>query len=96
MICRHCNSKNMKPVIDLGSSPPSNAYLLPRDLIKLEKWFPLKVNVCIECLLVQTEDYANADELFDSDYAYFSSFSKTMLDHSRCYVDDMVERYSLN
>jgi SAM-dependent methyltransferase len=96
MICRHCSSPNMKPVIDLGSSPPSNAYLLPEDLTKLEKWFPLKVNVCNECFLVQTEDYANADELFDVDYAYFSSFSKTMLDHSKCYVDDMVARYSLN
>jgi SAM-dependent methyltransferase len=96
MICRHCSSTNMKPVIDLGSSPPSNAYLLPEDLTKLEKWFPLKVNVCAECFLVQTEDYTNADELFDGDYAYFSSFSKTMLDHSKCYVDDMVKRYSLN
>jgi SAM-dependent methyltransferase len=96
MICRHCSSPNMKPVIDLGSSPPSNAYLLPEDLTKLEKWFPLKVNVCNECFLVQTEDYSNADELFDGDYAYFSSFSKTMLDHSKRYVDDMVERLSLN
>lgn len=96
MICRHCNSQNLNPVIDLGSSPPSNAYLLQEDLIKLEKWFPLKVNVCKECFLVQTEDYANADELFDVDYAYFSSFSKTMLDHSKFYVDDMVKRYSLN
>ena len=96
MICRHCSSSNIKPVIDLGSSPPSNAYLLPADLFKLEKWYPLRVNVCAECFLVQTEDYANADELFDVGYAYFSSFSKTMLDHSKCYVDDMVERYSLN
>ena len=96
MICRYCSSPNLNPVIDLGSSPPSNAYLLQEDLIKLEKWFPLKVNVCMECFLVQTEDYANADELFDVDYAYFSSFSKTMLDHSKCYVDDIAKRYSLN
>ena len=96
MKCRHCNSANMKPVIDLGSSPPSNAYLLQEDLSKLEKWFPLKVNVCVECFLVQTEDYADADELFNVDYAYFSSFSKTMLDHSKCYVGDMVDRFSLN
>jgi SAM-dependent methyltransferase len=96
VICRHCSSSNLNPVLDLGSSPPSNAYLLEDDLTKLERWFPLKVNVCMECFLVQTEDYANADELFDGDYAYFSSFSKTMLDHSKCYVDDMVERFSLN
>ena len=66
------------------------------DLNKLEKWFPLKVNVCNECFLVQTEDYSNADELFDGNYAYFSSFSQTMLDHSENYVDDMVKRFGLN
>jgi SAM-dependent methyltransferase len=82
-------------MIDLGSSPPSNAYLLESDLIRVEKWFPLRVNVCLECFLVQTEDYTNADELFDMDYAYFSSFSKTMLDHSQRYVNDMVDRYGL-
>ena len=96
MKCRHCGSQNLSPVIDLGSSPPSNAYLFEGDLNKLEKWFPLKVNVCNECFLVQTEDYSNADELFDADYAYFSSFSKTMLDHSMNYVGGMVERFSLN
>jgi SAM-dependent methyltransferase len=82
-------------MIDLGSSPPSNAYLLESDLIRVEKWFPLRVNVCLECFLVQTEDYTNADDLFDMDYAYFSSFSKTMLDHSQRYVNDMVDRYGL-
>lgn len=96
MKCRHCYSQNLSSVIDLGSSPPSNAYLLKKDLNKLEKWFPLKVNVCNECFLVQTEDYSNADELFNSDYAYFSSFSITMLDHSKRYVDDMVKRFCLN
>ena len=96
MKCRHCGSQNLSRVIDLGSSPPSNAYLFHKDLNKLEKWFPLKANVCNECFLVQTEDYSNADELFDGDYAYFSSFSKTMLDHSKRYVDDMVERLSLS
>ena len=95
MMCRHCNSSNLKPMIDLGASPPSNAYLLESDLIGVEKWFPLRVNVCLECFLVQTEDYTNADDLFDTDYAYFSSFSKTMLDHSQRYVNDMVDRYGL-
>ena len=96
MKCRHCSAELQHTFVDLGSAPPSNAYLLNNDLTKLEKWYPLKVNVCIECFLVQTEDYADANELFDGDYAYFSSFSKTMLDHSKCYVDDMVERYNLN
>lgn len=96
MICRHCKSSNLSPMIDLGSSPPSNAYLSESDLIKVEKWFPLRVNVCLECFLVQTEDYTNADELFDADYAYFSSFSKTMLEHSGSYVRDMESRFELS
>ena len=96
MKCRHCSTDLKHTFLDLGSAPPSNAYLLSADLTKLERWYPLKVNVCAECFLVQTEDYADADQLFDADYAYFSSFSKTMLDHSKCYVDDMVERYNLN
>jgi SAM-dependent methyltransferase len=96
MTCRHCKSSNLSSMIDLGSSPPSNAYLTKRDLIKLEKWFPLRVNVCLECFLVQTEDFTNADELFDADYAYFSSFSKTMLEHSDSYVRDMESRFELS
>ena len=96
MKCRHCGSQNLSTVIDLGSAPPSNAYLFQSDLNKLEKWFPLKINVCNECFLVQTEDHSNADELFDEKYAYFSSFSKTMLDHSKRYVDDMVKRFGLS
>ena len=95
MKCRHCNSRDLKKVIDLGLSPISNAYVLGADLNTYEKWYPLKLNVCSECFLVQTEDYSNPDELFTNDYAYFSSFSKTMLDHSKNYVNKMIQRYSL-
>lgn len=95
MKCRHCEAELTMPFIDLGSAPPSNAYLTEDSLKKPEKWFPLKVLVCKECWLVQTEDYANADELFDSDYAYFSSFSTTWLKHAEQYVFDMVERFKL-
>ncbi|MDH4316975.1 MAG: class I SAM-dependent methyltransferase, partial [Desulfobulbaceae bacterium] len=61
-----------------------------------EKWFPLRVLVCEQCWLVQTEDYAGRDELFDKDYAYFSSFSSSWLAHAKHYVNDMVLRFSLN
>jgi len=61
-----------------------------------EKYFPLRVLVCTECWLVQTEDYAGAVELFSSDYAYFSSFSTTWLKHAERYVEDMVGRFGLN
>jgi hypothetical protein len=61
-----------------------------------EKYFPLRVLVCGECWLVQTEDYARADELFSSDYAYFSSFSSTWLKHAEQYVTNMATRFELN
>lgn len=95
MKCRHCQSILDLELIDLGSSPPSNAYLTKEKLSMPEKWFPLKVLVCRECWLVQTEDYASADELFDEDYAYFSGFSTGWLAHAKKYVDDMVARFAL-
>ncbi|MBQ0798492.1 MAG: class I SAM-dependent methyltransferase [Porticoccaceae bacterium] len=82
-------------MMDLGSSPPSNAYLTEKTLNAPEKYFPLRVLVCTECWLVQTEDYASADELFSAEYAYFSSFSTTWLEHSERYVADMAKRFGL-
>lgn len=96
MKCRHCNSELELPLIDLGSAPPSNAYLTEHALRAPEKWFPLRVLVCTNCWLVQTEDYAGAEELFSADYAYFSSYSKIWLDHAKKYTSDMVERFKLD
>ena len=96
MKCRHCGTELVLPLIDLGSAPPSNAYLTEKTLKASEKWFPLKVLVCNQCWLVQTEDYAGAEELFDADYAYFSSFSTSWLKHAEQYVADMVHRFELN
>lgn len=96
MICRHCASENLIPFIDLGSSPPSNAYLSRDALSEAETWYPLRVVVCSSCWLVQTEDFAKRDEFFSADYAYFSSFSQSWLDHSARYVAAMTERFSLD
>ena len=96
MKCRHCHAELKLNVIDLGSAPPSNAYLTVEKLQNPEKWFPLRVLVCEQCWLVQTEDFAQADELFDADYAYFSAFSSSWLAHSERYVSDMAQRFSLN
>jgi SAM-dependent methyltransferase len=96
MICRHCGAELVLPLIDLSSAPPSNAYLTKQTLHAPEKHFPLRVLVCTECWLVQTEDYAGADELFSADYAYFSSFSTTWLNHAEQYVTDMVRRFGLD
>lgn len=95
MNCRHCNTPLSLPLVDLGAAPPSNAYLTAGSLKAPEKHFPLRVLVCKSCWLVQTEDFAQADELFDAEYAYFSGFSASWLAHSEKYVGDMVERFSL-
>jgi len=95
MKCRHCGSELKLPMVDLGSAPPSNAYLTTQTLHAPEKWFPLRVLVCEHCWLAQTEDFAQANELFDAEYAYFSGFSSSWLAHSEHYVADMVTRFSL-
>jgi len=95
MNCRHCHSALEHTFLDLGFAPPSNAYLTEETLHAPEKHFPLCVLVCTECWLVQTEDYAGANELFSADYAYFSSFSTTWLEHAERYVGNMVKRFDL-
>jgi SAM-dependent methyltransferase len=95
MRCRHCGSKLELPLVDLGSAPPSNAYLTEQTLKAPGKWFPLRVLVCQNCWLVQTEDFAQAQELFDTDYAYFSGFSSTWLAHCERYVTAMAGRFEL-
>jgi SAM-dependent methyltransferase len=96
MDCRHCDAPLSLQFVDLGSAPPSNAYLTESGLKKPELWFPLRVLVCTRCWLVQTEDYAGAEEIFRDDYAYFSSFSKIWLNHSESYVAKVVDRFELN
>ncbi|MDD3530023.1 MAG: SAM-dependent methyltransferase, partial [Gallionellaceae bacterium] len=95
MKCRHCGAELDLSLVDLGSAPPSNAYLTESTLHAPEKWYPLRVLVCRECWLAQTEDFSQAHELFDADYAYFSGFSSSWLVHCERYVAAMAERFSL-
>jgi SAM-dependent methyltransferase len=82
--------------VDLGFAPPSNAYLSSADLSRPERHYPLKLFVCDSCWLVQTEDYAAREALFDADYAYFSSVSESWLEHARRYASSITETLSLN
>ncbi|APW36637.1 SAM-dependent methyltransferase [Rhodoferax koreense] len=95
MKCRHCNTELTLPFLDLGSAPPSNAYLSATTLNAPEAWYPLRVLACSHCWLVQTEDHAGREALFTEDYAYFSSFSSSWLAHAKAYVGDMVQRFKL-
>jgi C-methyltransferase C-terminal domain/Putative zinc binding domain/Methyltransferase domain len=96
MKCRHCGTPLTHTFLDLGFAPPSNAYLSEADLSKPEKYYPLKVKVCDQCWLVQTEDYAQADELFSPEYAYFSSTSSGWLAHAKHYAEKMIKELGLN
>ncbi len=93
--CRCCRAPLTRLFLDLGSAPPSNNYLTPEALAKPEQYYPLRVLVCDACKLVQTQDFADASELFSADYAYFSSYSAAWLAHSKAYVEAMIERFGL-
>ena len=82
--------------MDLGSAPPSNAYLTEISIRAPETWFPLRILVCESCWLVQTEDHTGREALFTQDYAYFSSFSTTWLRHAETYVYQMIQRFRLD
>ena len=90
MECRHCGNKLTKIFADLGKPPLSNSYLTSTDFKEVEKCYPLRVMVCEECWLVQTEYFVEVDQIFTEDYAYFSSVSTSWLDHTRRYVDQIT------
>jgi 2-polyprenyl-3-methyl-5-hydroxy-6-metoxy-1,4-benzoquinol methylase len=96
MKCRHCHAPVTLPFVDLGSSPPSNAYLTPAQMQAPETVYPLRVLVCEQCWLVQTEDFAGFDDMFSSEYAYFSSFSSSWMQHATAYSEAMTKRFGLN
>ena len=96
MKCRHCGDDLRLPFLDLGSAPPSNAYLTEISIRAPETWFPLRILVCESCWLVQTEDHTGREALFTQDYAYFSSFSTTWLRHAETYVYQMIQRFRLD
>lgn len=96
MNCRHCQTALRHVFLDLGFAPPSNAYLTREDLHRPETYYPLKALVCDQCWLVQTEDYADAGDLFDADYAYFSSTSSTWLDHAARYCREITRQLNLD
>ncbi|KAB7533322.1 hypothetical protein ET532_029300, partial [Verminephrobacter sp. Larva24] len=71
------------PFLDLGSAPPSNAFLSQDGLRLPQACFPLRLLVCECCWLVQTQDPVGREALFTGDYAYFSAFSTSWLSHAQ-------------
>jgi 2-polyprenyl-3-methyl-5-hydroxy-6-metoxy-1,4-benzoquinol methylase len=93
-ICRFCNEQLNQIFIDLGESPLANSFLKYDMIIKREKFYPLCTFVCSKCFLVQLGEFESPDKIF-RDYAYFSSFSETWLEHAKKYVDMMIMKYNL-
>jgi len=93
--CRHCGNSSFIPFADLGNAPPSNAMLTAATLDAPEPYFPLAVEVCDFCFLAQVDEHKRATEIFDADYTYFSSFSKSWLDHADRFAAMAIERFGL-
>ena len=92
MRCRFCNNPLTHEFIDLVNAPPSNSFLSKEELDEPEVFYPLKLFVCNKCFLVQIDEYKKSDEIFNKNYAYFSSFSISWLDHAKKYVDMITDR----
>ncbi|MBK9271787.1 MAG: class I SAM-dependent methyltransferase [Saprospiraceae bacterium] len=93
--CRFCKAELKEELIDLGSAPLSNALLTKDNLSESEIWYPLRVMICGNCFMVQTEDYSGREHIFHDQYAYFSSYSSTWLNHSKSYCQMMQNRFGL-
>jgi SAM-dependent methyltransferase len=93
--CRFCGSPLHQTFVDLGVSPLSNAYLRLEQLSQMEPFYPLHARVCGQCFLVQIEQFECPENIF-GDYAYFSSYSESWLDHARQYAENMTERFRLD
>ncbi|TMC46682.1 MAG: class I SAM-dependent methyltransferase [Chloroflexi bacterium] len=92
--CRLCGAELRETVVDLGKSPLCESFLTADQLGRVEHFYPLHVRICGECLLVQLQAYVSASDIF-SEYAYFSSFSDSWVEHARRYAEAVMERFSL-
>jgi SAM-dependent methyltransferase len=93
--CRHCGSPLKHSFCDLGVSPFANSYLTEAQVGEPEVFYPLHARVCSDCLLVQVGEFQAPTSIF-GDYAYFSSYSQSWLDHAKAYVEQVIERFSLD
>ena len=96
MKCRFCKTPLTDVFIDLINSPASNSFLNEEELNEPEVFFPLKVYTCHKCFLVQIEEYKKSDAIFDNRYVYFSSYSKSWLEHAKRYTEKMIDRFGFN
>jgi SAM-dependent methyltransferase len=92
--CRFCSCNLTHTFVDLGMSPLCESFLTAEQLNQMEPFYPLHVYVCEHCLLVQLQEYVRPETIF-TEYAYFSSYSDSWLQHAKSYADLMVERFNI-
>lgn len=93
--CRFCHTPYHHTFVDLGMSPLCESYVSAEMVNQMEPFYPLHVFVCTECFLVQLEEFVSREHIF-TEYAYFSSYADSWLQHVKAYTDLMVERFGLN
>ena len=93
--CRFCSHELQHSVVDLGMSPLCQKHIKPEQKNEMERFYPLHAYVCHHCWLMQLEEFASPEEIFAEDYAYFSSFSDSWLQHARDYSELMVDRFGI-
>lgn len=96
MKCRFCKTELKDIFIDLINSPASNSFLTESELNEPEVFYPLKVYTCSNCFLVQVDEYKKSDAIFNNKYVYYSSYSKSWLEHSKQYTNKMIERFEIS
>jgi SAM-dependent methyltransferase len=94
LACRFCEAPLADTFVDLGPQPMCEAFVAAEDAERMEPFYPLHVRICRECLLVQLPAYVDREEIF-REYAYFSSFSDSWVEHARRYTEAMIERLDL-
>lgn len=93
--CRFCGTELRHTLVDLGMSPLCESYVAAEDYSKMEPFYPLHAFVCHQCFLAQVDEFVPAEHIF-SEYAYFSSFADSWVEHARRYCLDMRERFGLD
>ena len=94
--CRFCGEPLKHSVVDLGNSPLCESFLNQEELFLAEPTYPLHAFVCDNCFLVQVEEYVSGVEIFGGEYAYFSSYSTSWLEHAKKFADEITERLKLD
>lgn len=90
--CRFCQGTNLSKILDLGNVPLAGGFLKEKDFAH-EKYYPLTLNFCQDCYLVQVSNVVSADILFKNNYFFFSSAIRTLVDHFKEYAREIHERF---